>query len=165
MADRLSRSIAATKRRLLAGGLLEEIEWGIPTGEPDVRGRQTITWTMLDALIEHRPALQRESGFTTDRADNTVLVILEPVAITDDHTFRWGDPVHVYSVKKVDGLLQDEDTGVRLSSSDGAAIMRLTNKQSKGVDTHIIKAVEVLGPTSNRERYGSSCERTGKPNI
>ena len=26
--------------------------------------------------------------------------------------------------------------------------MRLTNKQSKGVDTHIIKAVEVLGPTS-----------------
>ena len=26
--------------------------------------------------------------------------------------------------------------------------MRLTNKQSKGVDTHIIKAVEVLGPTA-----------------
>ena len=112
----LTRSIAATKRKLLKGGLLELVEWGRPTGEPDVRGRQTITWTMIDALIEQRPALDRGSGFTTDRSDNTVLLILDPVAITDDHTFRWGEPPHVYSVKAIDGVVANEETGVRFSS-------------------------------------------------
>ena len=49
----------------------------------------------LDAHIEQRPSLDRSTG-DTDRADNTVLTILDPVAITDDHLFRWGDPPHVY---------------------------------------------------------------------
>ena len=91
VADALTARIAATKRRLLDGGLLQPVEWGIP-GEPDVRGRKTFTYSMLDAVVEQRPALQRESGFTTDRSDNTVLTILDPVAITDGHVFRWGDP-------------------------------------------------------------------------
>ena len=114
MADRLSRSIAATKRRLLAGGLLQEIEWGVP-GEPDVRGRRTFTYTPLDALIEARPALDR-STIDTDRADNTVLTILDPVAILTEHLFRWGEPVHTYKIKAVDGLLQDAESGTRYAS-------------------------------------------------
>ena len=56
------------------------------------------------------------SGFTTDRADNTVLTILDPLAITDEHSFRWGDPPHTYSVKAVDGIVADEDTGTRYAS-------------------------------------------------
>ena len=36
------------------------------------------------------------STLTTDRADDTVLTILDPVAITDADTFRWGEPPHVY---------------------------------------------------------------------
>ena len=93
MADAITARIAATKRRLLDGGVLQPVEWGVP-GEPDVRGRKTFTYSMLDAVVEQRPALQREGGFTTDRADNTVLIILDPVAITDGHVFRWGDPPH-----------------------------------------------------------------------
>ena len=104
--------IAATKRRLLDGGLLQPVEWGIP-GEPDVRGKRIFTYFMLDAFIEQRPALDR-STIDTDRADNTVLVILDPLAITDEHLFRWGE--HTYSVKAVDGILQDAETGVRFAS-------------------------------------------------
>ena len=114
--DALTARIAATKKRLLDGGLLQEIGWGVPTGEPDVRGRQTITWTMLDAVVEQRPALQRESGFTTDRSDNTVITILDPMAIFDEHLFRWGDPVHVYKIKSVDGIVQDAEAGIRYAS-------------------------------------------------
>ena len=33
----LTARIAATKRRLLEGGLLQEVEWGKPTGERDIR--------------------------------------------------------------------------------------------------------------------------------
>ena len=111
----LTARIAAAKRRLLAGGLLQEVEWGVPTGERDVRGRQTIEYSMLDALIEQRPALDRGT-LDTDRADNTVLTILDPLKISDDHVFRWGEPPHVYKVKKIDGLLQNEETGTRFSS-------------------------------------------------
>ena len=110
----ITARIAATKQRLLVGGLLQEVEWGIG-GEPDIRGRRTFTYSTLDALIEQRPALDR-STIDTDRADNTVLVILEPLAITDEHLFRWGDPPHVYKIKAIDGLLQDEEAGVRFAS-------------------------------------------------
>ena len=116
----ISERIAVTKLRLLEGGLLQEVEWGtvvpvVPPDLPDPRGRKTYAYSPLDAFIEDRPALDR-STFSTDRADNTVLVILDPVAITDEHLFRWGDPVHTYSVKAVDGLLQDEETGTRYAS-------------------------------------------------
>ena len=110
----LSARIKATKKRLLAGGVMQPVEWGIP-GEPDVRGRIVFTYFMLDAVIEQRPGLERDSA-TTDRSDNTVLTILDPVAITDDHTFRWGDPVHVHKIKAVEGLLQNEETGIRFAS-------------------------------------------------
>ena len=110
----LTARIAAAKRRLIAGGLLQEIEWGIP-GPPDVRGRRTFTYTPLDAFIEQRPALDR-STIDTDRADNTVLMVLDPVAITDSDTFRWGSPPHVYKIKAIDGIVQDEETGTRYAS-------------------------------------------------
>ena len=113
VADAITARIAATKRRLLDGGVLQPVEWGVP-GEPDVRGRKTFTYSMLDAVVEQRPALQREGGFTTDRADNTVLIILDPVAITDGHTFRWGG--HTYKVKAIDGVVQNAVNGVLLSS-------------------------------------------------
>ena len=94
---------------------MREVEWGEPTGEPDIRGRRTITYSMLDALIEDRPGLDR-STIDTDRSDDTVLTILDPVAITDEHTFRWGDPPHVYKIKSIDGLIQNEETGTRYAS-------------------------------------------------
>ena len=113
--DALTARVAATKRRMLEGGLLQEVEWGVPTGEPDIRGRRTFTFSPLNALIEQRPALDR-STIDTDRADNTMLTILDPVAITDEHLFRWGDPPHTYSVKAIDGIVQNEETGVRYAS-------------------------------------------------
>ena len=114
-ADAITARIAAAKSRLLAGGLLQPVEWGVPTGEPDIRGRRTFTYSMIEAFIEERPALDR-STIDTDRADNTVLTILDPVAITDEHLFRWGDPPHVYQIKAVEGLLQDEESGTRYAS-------------------------------------------------
>ena len=113
--DALTARIAAAKRRLLEGGLLQEIEWGVPVGEPDIRGRRTFSFSTLDALIEDRPALDR-GPLSTDRADATVLVILDPLSITDEDLFRWGDPVHTYSVKAIDGLIQDEENGTRYAS-------------------------------------------------
>ena len=109
----LGARLAATKRRLLAGGILQPVEWGVPTGEPDNRGRRTFTYTMIDALIEDRPALDR-GGISTERSDHTVLVIFDPVAIKDTDTFRWGG--QTYKVKAVEGLLKDEETGTRYAS-------------------------------------------------
>ena len=114
LANALTAQIASEKRRLKVGGLLRSIEWGIP-GERDVRGRRTFTYSMIYALIEQRPALDRGT-LSTDRADNTVLTILDPLAITDEHLFRWGDPVHVHKIKAVDGIVQDEASGVRFFS-------------------------------------------------
>ena len=110
----ITAQIAAAKTRLLDGGLLQEVEWGVP-GERDVMGRRPFTYSMLDALIEQRPAVDRGT-FSTDRSDNTVLTIFDPVAITDQHLFKWGDPPHTYQVKAVDGLVEDETTGVRFAS-------------------------------------------------
>ena len=113
-ADALTARIAATKRSLTAGGVLQPVEWGVP-GEPDIRGRRIFAYTPLDVLIEDRPALDR-STVSTDRADNTVLTILDPVAISDSHTFRWGEPPHVYKIKAVEGLLKNAETGTRYAS-------------------------------------------------
>ena len=38
------------------------------------------------------------------------------LSITDEHLFRFGDPLHVYKIKAVDGLLKDEQTGTRYAS-------------------------------------------------
>ena len=113
--DALTGRVAAAKRRLLDGGLLQEVEWGVPSGERDERGRVTITYTTLDAFIEQRPALDR-GAISTERSDNTVLMILDPLAILTEHLFRWGDPPHVYSIKAVDGIVQDEESGTRYAS-------------------------------------------------
>ena len=115
--DALTARIAAAKRRLLEGGLLQPVEWGVvvPQDPPDPRGRKTYAYSDLDAFIQQRPGLDRSST-DTDRTDNTLLIILDELAITDEHVFRWGAPPHVYKVKSVDGLLQDEDTGTRYVS-------------------------------------------------
>ena len=113
--DAVTARIAATKRKLSDGGLLQPVAWGVPGVVRDVRGRRTVTYSMLDALIEQRPAVDRGT-FSTDRSDNTVLTIFDPVAITDQHLFKWGDPPHTYRVKAVDGLVEDETTGVRFAS-------------------------------------------------
>ena len=101
--------------RLLVGGMLQEVEWLRRTGPRDERGRQAVSSTMINALIEQRPQLDR-STIDTDRNDDTVLIVLDAVAITDSDLFRWGDPPHTYSVKMVDGIVQDEETGVRFVS-------------------------------------------------
>ena len=113
IATSLGAGIAQIKRTLLAGGLLRSIEWHQRTGDKDERGRQAVTVKLLDVFIEQRPGLDR-STIETDRADNTVFIVLEPVAITDDDTFRWGD--HLYKVSKIDGVVQNAATGVRFSS-------------------------------------------------
>ena len=110
----ITARIAATKKRLLDGGVLRPVEWGIP-GEPDVRGRKVFTYFMLDALIEERPALDRGT-LSTERSDDIKLMILDPLAILTEHVFRWGDPPHVYKIKAVEGLLQNGETGVRFAS-------------------------------------------------
>ena len=58
--EALTARIAAAKRRLLDGGLLQLVSWGVPVGERDERGRITYSYSDLDALIiEQRPALDR----------------------------------------------------------------------------------------------------------
>ena len=118
LADAISARVAATKRRLLAGGVLREVEWGKrgPQIRGNVRGRRNITYTPLDVFIQSGKGLNRGSGFTTERADEIVLIVLDPVAITDSDSFRWGDPPNTYSVKAVEGLIADEETGTRFSS-------------------------------------------------
>ena len=116
----ITARIAAAKSRLVEGGLLQEVEWGVVVPVvlpdlPDPRGRKTYAYTTLHAFIEQRPALDRGT-LSTDRADATVLVILDPLAITDEHLFRWGEPPHTYQVKAIDGILQDEETGTRYAS-------------------------------------------------
>ena len=113
--DAITERIAAAKRRLKAGGLLQPVEWLRKTGPRDERGRQDVTATLLFAFIEQRPALDR-GAVSTERSDDTVLVILDPLAITDTDTFRWGTPEHVYSVKKIEGVVENTETGVRYSS-------------------------------------------------
>ena len=62
--DAITARIAAAKRRLLEGGLLQLVSWGVPVGERDERGRITYVYTDLDALIEERPALDRGAAST-----------------------------------------------------------------------------------------------------
>ena len=113
----ITARIAATRRRLLAGGLLQPVEWGVPGPRilGDKYGGRSITWAPLDAYIESRQALDR-GRLSTQRVDDILLVFLEPLAIQDSHLFRFGDPAHTYSVKSISGLLKDEDSGIRHSS-------------------------------------------------
>ena len=114
IAAQLTSGVATLKRTLLAGGLLRSIEWRRRTGERDVRGRQSVTTSLIDALIEQRPALERDR-IDTDRADDTVLTDPRPAwRSSDSDTFRWGD--HTYKVAKIDGVIKNESTGVRFSS-------------------------------------------------
>ena len=113
--EEITARIAATKTRLLEGGLLQLVSWGVPVGERDERGRITYAYSEIDAFIEQRPALDRGT-VSTERSDDTVLIVLDPLSITDEHLFRWGDPVHTYKVKAIDGLVSDEETGTRYAS-------------------------------------------------
>ena len=106
--------IAAAKKRLLAGGVLQPVEWGIP-GEPDERGRKRFTYYMIHVMIEQGPGLDR-GRLSTERSDDTILTILDQLSILTEHIFRFGDPPHTYSIKAVDGIVLDEETGVRYAS-------------------------------------------------
>ena len=113
--DVLTARIEAAKAWLLAGGLLQEVEWGVPVGERDERGRITYAYSEIDAFVEQLHELDRGAA-STERADNIVLHILDPVAIFDDQLFRFGDPIHVYGIKEINGLLSDEEAGTRYQS-------------------------------------------------
>ena len=113
--EALTARLSAVKRRLLEGGLLQLVSWGVPVGERDERGRITYAYSDLDAFIEQRPALDRGT-VSTERSDDTVLIIFDPLAITDEHLFRWGDPPHTHKVKAIDGLLKNAETGTRYAS-------------------------------------------------
>ena len=115
--EALTARIAATKKRLLDGGVLRPVEWGVvvPQDPPDPRGRKVYAYTMIDAFIEERPALDH-GRLSTERSDDIKLIVLDPVSISDSDLFRWGEPLHTYSVKAIDGLLQDEETGTRYAS-------------------------------------------------
>ena len=113
----ITARIAAVKKRLLVGGMLRSVEWMQRIGDRDLRGRQSVTTKMIDAFIQTRPGLDRGLARATDRSDNTVLIILDPVSVSLTDTFRWGEPAHIYRIKQVDGLLQDEENGVRFFSS------------------------------------------------
>ena len=113
IAAALTSGISTIKSTLLDGGLLRSVEWRRRSGKKDLRGRQTISTTLIDVFIEARPALTR-SPLDTSRADDIVLLILDEVAVTDADTFRWGG--HVYKVSKVDGVVKNESTGIRFSS-------------------------------------------------
>ena len=115
-ATAITARIAAVKRRLLVGGMLRSVEWMQRIGDRDMRGRQDVKVKIIDAFIQTRPGLDRGLARATDRSDDTVLIILDPVAILDTDTFRWGDQPHVFSVKKVAGLIQDEVSGIRFFS-------------------------------------------------
>ena len=107
--DALTGRVATAKKRLLDGGMLQEVEWGVvgparPTVTRD--GAATLhAYTPLDALIEQRPARGPGNARVPTASDDTVLSIFDPLAITDEHLFRWGDPPHTYSVKAVDGIV------------------------------------------------------------
>ena len=116
-ATAITARIAAVKRRLLKGGMLRSVEWMQRSGDRDLRGRQDFSTTLLDALIQTRPGLDRGLARATDRSDNIMVYVFDPVAITDSHLFRWGEPPHIYRIKQVDGLLKDEENGVRFFSS------------------------------------------------
>lgn len=116
LSEDLTQGIAQIKSTLKSGGLLRPIEWLKKTGDKDERGRQAVSTTMLDVLIQRRPGLDRNEARVTQQQDQTLLIILDPVAITTDDTFRWGSPAHTYSVKSIDGVVKNEGTGVRFSS-------------------------------------------------
>ena len=113
--DALTARIAAAKRHCLEGGLLQEVEWGVP-GEPDIRGRRIFTYSMLDALIEQRPGLDRAT-IDTGRADNTG---------ADDprsrrnfglaHGSGGANRLTSTRSKAVEGLLKNAETGTRYAS-------------------------------------------------
>ena len=115
--EAITARIAATKRHLLEGGVLQPVEWGVvvPQDPPDPRGRKVYAYSPLNALIADRSALDR-GALSTERSDDTVLIIFDPLAVTDEDLFRWGDPPATYRVKAIDGLLQDEETGTRYAS-------------------------------------------------
>ena len=115
-ATAITARIAAVKKRLLVGGMLRSVEWMQRIGDRDMRGRQDVKVKIIDAIIQTRPGLDRGLARATDRSDNTVLIILDPVAIKDSDTFRWGEPIRAYRIKQVDGLLKDEENGIRFFS-------------------------------------------------
>ena len=111
--------LLATKRRLLEGGLLQEVELGVvvPQDPPDPRGRKVYAFSPLDALIEQRPSAGPGGTLDTDRADNTVLVIFDPAGNHRRTSFQVGRTDRTSTrLRRLTGSWQDEETGTRYAS-------------------------------------------------
>ena len=91
----ITRQLRAAKHRFTERGLNALIEWNRPGRRP----------SRLDGFIEEKPL---PGGGTA-----TVVLVLDPVAIDDTHTFRWGRPGIVYEIVEIAGLVQDEALGTR----------------------------------------------------
>ena len=102
---RSTARIASAKRRASRSGWIATVisSGGGEQARKTCAGGGCFTYSDVSTCsLEQRPALDRGAS-NTDREDNTVLIILDPVAITDEHLFRWGDPPHVrYKIKAVD---------------------------------------------------------------
>ena len=65
---------------------------------------------MLDVLIEQRTGLDRGASNPT-LTGKTIRCLIGPRPRSNygrRYLFRFGDPIHVYKIKAVDGILQDE---------------------------------------------------------
>ena len=113
LATTLTAGIATAKRALSSGGLLQPVTWERRSGEHDMYGRQAVTTSTLMVLIEDREGITRAER-EIERADRTVLTILEPVAVQDTDTFTWGGKTH--AVAHLEGVVEDETTGTRFST-------------------------------------------------
>ena len=88
--DALIARIAAAKQRLLDGGLLQLVSWGVPVGERDERGRITYAYSDLDAFIEERTRSRPWERSAPTRSDDIKLIVLDPLAITDEDLVPMG---------------------------------------------------------------------------
>ena len=113
----ISARIAATKRRLMEGGLLQEVQWGVPGPRIGVGldARLSFTWKPLFVYIRSQQGIARGRS-DTNRVDSTLVVVLDEVAIDTSDRFQWGEPPHVYKIKSVSGFIRDEDRGTRYAS-------------------------------------------------
>ena len=108
--EALTARIAAAKRRLLDGGLLQEVEWGVVPAVGERTNAGAITYAYSDRLTRSSNSAPSwtvgRHQTPKDLMNSRAPVILDPVAINDDQLFRFGDPLHTYSIKAINGLAE-----------------------------------------------------------
>ena len=113
LTNAIAARIAAARRHLEAGGLLQSVEVYKPGPRDDRGRRQRVLVGTFQALINDEPALERGST-ATERADNIYLVFLEAVEIDIEYSLVFSGSSHAF--KKLDGLVKDGATGERYIS-------------------------------------------------